>query len=381
MIFGMGMLLALVGVSNYYIVKRLRQSLSYVFPKIHRGIYWGLFVLLTLLLVTGFARTSLPISATAKEVLGLVNAYWMGIFVYLLFFLLIADLILLICRLVKLTPKPLPHKIRALSGAVAVTVALGTCCYGWIHVNQIQKAHYDISLTQKQVDGEMNLVLLSDLHLGAAGSQNRLAKVIETVQEAKPDLICIAGDIFDSDYNAMKNPEECMRLLQKLSAPYGVYACLGNHDAGKTFSQMISFLEQSNVTLLDDTYTVIDNRLILAGRLDGSPIGGYNGNTRKPLDQVLTGADSSLPVVVMDHNPVHGDSYQEGSAHLILSGHTHQGQIFPANLFTKMIYTKDYGYYQKNPNSPHHVITSGAGIWGMPMRVGTDTEIVTIRLY
>ena len=131
MVLGMGMMLALVGVCNYYIVKRLQQSVSYVFPKVRKGVYIGLFILLTLLLVMGFARSSLPLSDGYKHTLGLLSFYWMGLFVYLLLFFWVADLVLLICRLFKLFPKPLPHKHRAIAGALAVVLALGTSCYGW----------------------------------------------------------------------------------------------------------------------------------------------------------------------------------------------------------------------------------------------------------
>ena len=69
-----------------------------------------------------------------------------------------------------------------------------------------------------------------------------------------------------------------------------------------------------------------------------------------------------------------------GEVDLILAGHTHRGQVFPANLITKSIFTVDYGHYQKDPGSPHVVVTSGVGTWGMPTRIGTNNEITTILL-
>ena len=92
-------------------------------------------------------------------------------------------------------------------------------------------------------------------------------------------------------------------LLQSLNAPYGVYACLGNHDAGETFNQMQNFLKQSNVNLLNDSYTVIDNRLILVGRIDAHSIGGYGDLKRKPFAETGLKNDENLPVILMDHNP------------------------------------------------------------------------------
>ncbi len=380
MILAFGFLIALTGVCNYYITKRLFQGIKYKFPSLPKWVGIVVFLLLTFLLTVGFFRTSLPVSQGVSNALGVINGYYMGIFVYLLFFFVLADLVLLLLRLFRVLPKPLPHKTRAISVLLAVVVALSTCCYGFVHVNQIQTVSYEISLSPKKMEQEMNMVLLSDLHLGAAGWENRLKKVVAKVNEQQGDIICIAGDIFDSNFNAMANPEKAKELLQSLTAPYGVYASLGNHDAGETLPQMVAFLKECNITLLDDKAVEIDDRLILAGRLDRSPIGGYGTNARKPLSEVLQGQNTALPVVVLEHNPAHGDSYSLTDADVILSGHTHKGQISPANLFTKFIYTKDYGYYRESNNHPHRIITSGAGIWGMPMRVGTNSEIVVITL-
>ncbi len=381
MILAFGFLIALTGVCNYYITKRLCQGIKYKFPNLPKWVGIGLFLLLTLLLTVGFFRTSLPISLGISNALGVINGYYMGFFVYLLFFFVLADLVLLVFRLFRFIPKPLPHKTRAIAVLLSVVVALSTCCYGLIHVNRIQVQSYELSLSPKKMEKEMNIVLLSDLHLGAAGWETRLEKIVAKVSEQRKDLICIAGDIFDSSFHAMANPQRAKELLQSLTALHGVYASLGNHDAGETFPQMVAFLKECNITLLDDKAVEIDGRLILAGRLDHSPIGGYGTNARKPLGEVLTGMNTALPVVMLEHNPTHGDSYSLTDADVILSGHTHKGQIFPANLFTKFIYTKDYGYYRESPNHPHRIITSGAGIWGMPMRVGTNSEIVTIKLH
>jgi predicted MPP superfamily phosphohydrolase len=142
---------------------------------------------------------------------------------------------------------------------------------------------------------------------------------------------------------------------------------------------MMGFLEQSNIKLLNDEHVVIDGRLILVGRLDSSPIGGTGELRRKDFSEVMAQIDANLPVVVMDHNPANINQY-DGDADLILSGHTHRGQLFPGSIITGLLFTADYGHYQKDPASPHLVVTQGVGTWLMPMRVGTNSEIVSIAL-
>jgi len=217
------------------------------------------------------------------------------------------------------------------------------------------------------------------LHLGALGSEKRVMEAVEEINKMNPDIVCIAGDIFDNDYYAIKNPEQVAECLRRIKSKYGVYACLGNHDAGKTMNKLIEFIQMSNINLLADKSVVIDERFILVGRLDETPIGSNGGLERAETEVVLKNIDKTLPVIVLDHNPQHIDEYKN-DVDLILSGHTHKGQLFPANIITGLMYTVDYGHYRKNNESPHVIVTSGLGTWGMPMRVGTDCEIVNIRI-
>ena len=95
------------------------------------------------------------------------------------------------------------------------------------------------------------------------------------------------------------------------------------------------------------------------------------------FSEVMAQVDENLPIVVMDHDPANIGEYSD-EVDLILSGHTHRGQLFPGNFFTSLIYTVDYGHYQKNSDSPHVIVTQGVGTWLAPMRIGTDNEIVSI---
>ena len=123
---------------------------------------------------------------------------------------------------------------------------------------------------------------------------------------------------------------------------------------------------------------MIDDRLVLIGRLDGSPIGDYSEGKRGKLSEFFVRDNRELPVIVMDHNPARIDEYTN-EVDLILCGHTHKGQVFPGGILTDLIYTVDYGYYRKDTQSPHVIVSSGIGWWGPPMRGGTNSEIVTVR--
>lgn len=364
----MGFMLLLVGGSNLYLARRIYQFLTHFFPNLPFWALIGLFVVLLLVLTLGFTRSMLPLPTGVKHVLGVANACWMGVFIYLLIFFLLTDAAYLLVRL--LGPV---GRFPFLAAALILTAAVSG--YGFFHAADLQQKDYDITIPGAE---EMTVALISDVHLGAVGSENRLPKIVEKINALEPDLVCIAGDFFDSDFAAIHDPDAAAATLQQLSATYGVYACLGNHDAGSTAADMRGFLERCGIQLLSDEYTVIDSKLVLAGRLDASPIGGYGELRRKPLN--LEGVDPALPVVVMEHNPAYIDEYGS-ETDLILCGHTHRGQIFPGSLITHRMYTVDYGYYRADADSPQVIVSSGVGYWGMPMRVGSDCEVVKIKIH
>ena len=370
-------LLALLGTINYYLARRYFDCFGYLFPKTSFYIYLGFFVLVTLFILLGFFRSMLPFPVGLKSVLGVINAYCMGFFVYILIFTLLADGAFWVVRLFRVGCSK--ELIRFICGISAISLTLITVIYGFWNYKQLEVVEYDILLEDKTLEQDINMVVISDLHLGSVGSENRLEEIVREINSLNPDIICIAGDFFDSDFNSIKNPEKAIEILNGLKSKYGAYLCLGNHDAGKTFPQMKQFIEDSGIIPLYDEKVVIDNRFVLVGRLDRSPIGNSGDMKRKDASEVLSEIDQSLPIIVLDHNPARAEEYGK-EVDLILSGHTHKGQIFPGSLITGMIYEVDYGYYQKDKESPQIIVTSGVGAWGMPMKVGTNSEILKVTI-
>lgn len=378
LIFASLITILLFGGLNFYIAKRIYGGIATRFPKFP---FLGVFIVLiipTIIGMSGFFTSGLGLPGWLKGFMSTVFAYWMGLFVYLLFFTILTDIFSLIFKFCKFSFRK--HKFyRLFSVVLVLLLTLSTGIYGFCHAKDIKHISYEIELENKTDVSDMNIVLISDLHLGSIGSEARLKDIVNEINSLDPDVVCIAGDFFDTDFASIKDPKTASEIIREISSSYGVFACLGNHDAGNTLKDMENFLKECNIRALNDEYTVIDERLILAGRLDGSPIGGYGETKRKKFSEFFVSNDNSIPVIVMDHNPSNIGEYGK-DADLILSGHTHKGQIFPANIITDLIYDVDHGYYRKDTNSPHVVVTSGIGYWGMPMRVGTDSEIVSIKI-
>ena len=369
-------LISILAGIHYFLARRLHQGLVYFFPRLPFWPILTVFLLLCSGFILGFMGSILPFGNGLKEFFNTVGMHWLGLVIYLLVLTLAAEAVGLILRLCKCQFR-LTGAYAAIRCIFVVTLAVITTVFGLAHVDDIQKVTYEIHVPDKANISDMNIVLISDLHLGALRTEERLPRIVSQINGMKPDLICIAGDFFDTDFGAISQPEQAIQTLKQLSATYGVYACFGNHDAGQTADAMRDFLSRCGIVLLEEDYTLIDQRLILVGRADSSPIG--EGVQRNSIQQILTDAPTGLPVVVMDHNPANLAEY-DSRVNLILSGHTHKGQVFPGNLITNLMYDVDYGYYRKNDTSPQIIVTSGVNYWGMPMRVGTDCEIVQIRI-
>ena len=317
------------------------------------------------------------ISMNIKHIFTPVSGYCMGLFFYLFLFTVVSDIMLLVPLLLRL-PFTTHHLYRGCVMLAVLLLTVITCIYGALNAQRIYHVSYDIKLEGRDDLSRLNLVMISDLHLGATGSEGRLEKVVSAVNALEPDVLCIAGDFFDNNFSAVWDPESVLGVLRRIKTKYGIYACLGNHDAGRTFGQMVDFLERAGIQVLEDDYAVIDGRLALVGRLDGRPIGGFGGLSRKALSDFFVRPDGSMPVVVLDHDPKGVDGYGD-EADLVLCGHTHRGQVFPFPLITRKMFPVDYGYYRKDDSSPQVVVSSGVGYWGMPMRVGTHCEVVSIH--
>jgi len=297
-----------------------------------------------------------------------VIAFLLGVFIFVLLLSNLAALALLFVRAV--TGTALTNTMKLTAGALVLTVSLGLAAYGTIHARQIRVQRYAVTVTASE-NTTLRIALISDLHLGYSVGEGAVSKIVGAVNEQSPDIVCIAGDIFDGDFRKIAYPEKIRELLLSVESKYGVYACLGNHDAGSTLGDMRAFLKSAGVTLLEDEAAEIDGRFLIAGRRDSFPIGG--AGERTPVSYPR----DDLPVILMDHQPGNISEYADGTPDLILCGHTHRGQFVPVSWITHAMYAADYGYLQME-EGPQVVVTSGAGVWGPPMRVGTNSEVAVI---
>ena len=218
----------------------------------------------------------------------------------------------------------------------------------------------------------LRIGMVSDLHLGRLFGNRHLDWLAEIFNQQKVDLILMPGDIMDDNTDAYL-AEHMQPHLAKLRAPLGVYATLGNHDLFGHQQAISAEIRKAGITLLQDQSITLNNELVLIGRNDD--LDKNRPSTASLLDAV---ENKQLPIILLDHRPSEIELHANLPIDLQVSGHAHKGQVFPANIITALTYRLDYGHEQINGR--HFVVSSGYGFWGIPMRLGSQSEVVIIDL-
>lgn len=377
---------------NYYVVRWLIkwvECCSEIFKKrLVRYLMVGIYIFFSSSFIVGFF---LPFRS-----IKIVGNYWLGVVQYILLFVIWFDLIRIILLKWKLINEKIIHarKTFILVGILCFLVVGAFSTYGVIHAKKIVVNSYQVQI-DKKVDKFSNLkvALVSDLHLGYNSSLSHVKKMVKLINESDPDVVVIAGDIFDNSYEAIYKPDKIIQEIKKIKTKYGVYAVYGNHDidekilAGFTFSwkknknlndpRMTSFLEKANVKLLRDESLLIDDSFYLVGRIDYHKY-GMEVEKRKTIEELVSSFDKSKPIILVDHEPYELEEIAKAGVDLDLSGHTHNGQMFPSNVFIKFIWKNPHGLLKVD--NMYSAVTSGVGVYGPNMRVGTTAEVMVLDL-
>lgn len=381
---------------NLYILHRVHKWLTACSGHFHSKWfvipYITVYTLLALSLLFAFLLPSCGLQIFIKK----LSNYWLGSFLYILLFIMIADILRIVLKHI---PGKLHNYLFSRIGYIFVGILLtslvvGFSIYGSFHAKVIKVHPYEVTIEKSCSNrNELKVVLLADLHLGYNYGKREISRMVTKVNAQNPDLVLIAGDIFDNEYDAVQDPERIAEKLSEMKSTYGTYGVFGNHDVSERLlggfsvsldadevrdSRFDTFAEKANITILDDESVCIDDAFYLVGRMDASKPGDGTKNRMAP-EEILKDLDKSKPILVMEHQPKQLQELSDAGADMQLCGHTHDGQLFPGNLLLGLIWENPCGYLQKG--NLHSIVTSGVGIWGPAMRTGTDSEICPITIH
>lgn len=220
------------------------------------------------------------------------------------------------------------------------------------------------------LDGTV-VVALADLHLGNLIGARWLAARVKQIEQQRPDLVLLLGDIFEG-HDPVR--DELAIRLRRLTAPLGVFAVTGNHDDHGD-DDGVRRIAAAGPRVLNDRHVQVRPGLILAG------VNDLGRRRRQPTGEIVTRVLERAPpgaLVLLSHRPLHAAEAAAAGADLMLAGHTHGGQIWPLGYLVRLGYPLLTGRFQVRGMTV--IVTRGAGTWGPRMRLWHRGEILRITL-
>ncbi|MCL6099140.1 MAG: metallophosphoesterase [Bacteroidetes bacterium] len=370
-----GIVFALYGLINYYIIRR---GLSIVSPE-HKTFFLAVSIFVVLSYIAGrFLERAFP--SIIGTVLIWIGSFWIAFMFYFFLSLVALDLLRLINHFVPFFPEIIsknPEKTKRFTALVIILFVFITVAGGYINTKMIVVQHYRIPVKKSAGNlKSLNIAMASDIHLGTILDSSFLEKVVDKINALNPDIVLLPGDIIDEDIGPVLR-DNMGHLLESIKSKYGVYAVTGNHEYIGGADAACNYLTAHGIKMLRDSVVKIDNDFYVIGREDRS-IRQFSNKRRKDLKELLNGVDTSLPLILMDHQPFGLNDAFDNGIDLQLSGHTHNGQLWPMNFLISKIYELDWGYMIKG--NTHYYVSCGVGGWGPPIRTGSRPEIVNIKL-
>lgn len=340
--------------------------------KISPLVFWPVFWVLALCYTASFILNKY-IKPSLTNFLYLIGAYWLGLLMYsALSFPILAIVNLLITKAPFFSNKFYLYEIILISLVFIFITIIGSYNAKNSYVKSI-----NIKINKEGLTEPLNIVMVSDLHLGNIIRNERLKTMVEEINSLNPDIVIIAGDIIDSDINPFLN-HNMANEFSNLKSKYGVFATLGNHDIiTKSENEIVKLLKENSIIVLRDEATLVNNSFYIIGR-DDITVSKSTNKSRASLEDLTKDLDKSKPLIVVDHNPKYLNESLDANIDLQLSGHTHKGQIAPGNIVTNKLFEVHYGHIKKD--NLNVVVSSGYGTWGPPVRLGSKSEIVQINL-
>lgn len=312
-----------------------------------------------------------------------IYGIWFIILLHLTVFLLISDAVIEIVKRIRKIKElgKIGNRIYR-SGVVAMILTAIVIGYGRYNIFNVVRTQYTVQ-TQKDIrENGYRLVLLSDLHYGVSMNDEQLQKVVDRINDERADIIVLDGDIVDES-TTEKQMQSAFRILGQADSIYGIYYVYGNHDKNNysttpnyTVDQLAETIKENNIQILEDNTAVINGEIALIGRADR----GDGTESRQTISELTSKLDENQEWIVLDHQPSDYENVRKSGCDIILSGHTHAGQIWPAGLFASLFHFDDLNYGNLHQEKFNAVVTSGIAGWGYPIRTEKHSEYVVLNI-
>ena len=315
---------------------------------------------LTLVMLFGLTYTHTHYTGLFSSVL-----YYLAYICFGLIFLSFCFCIILTVLGKILTWCHLPTGWMGVATLVTLAVVWGLSFWGGFSAPQLKRI-------QVRIPGApaMKLALLSDTHLGMGVSVKRFEKVMQRIEAQKPDALLLLGDIFEYG----PNRSAYAKRIKEAVTPLGTYGVFGNHEYYVGYENSKDFFKQAGITLLENSSALLPNGVQIAGLKDIRTAHVQAQDVARLLD----GLNQQQTIILLSHTPLLAQTAAAHGADVMVSGHTHNGQLWPFNYLVKLQFPQSYGLF--DIGDMKFYITSGVFYWGIPLRFLAPSEIVIVEV-
>lgn len=360
---------AIVAAFYYYIL--IKRVLSLIFPDWHMKLPWKILFIVVSICLGGLSGNLFSTTGV--------------ILVHIMAAALLMELINLIVKWRKKGESPRRWNFVFKSLLIPLLVTALIFAYGYYNIRDVHETFYTVTTNKKlDVSGEKEkcrVLLITDSHYGTIFEGEKLKELKSRMDAVNPDLVVLAGDIVDES-TTKEQMKEIFSAFGNISSTYGVYYVYGNHDrqrySGEPYfseEELETTILESGIRVLKDEYVRVTEGITLAGREDAS-----GTQERKSVKEILVGVDPADYLIMADHQPVEYAENEAEQVDLILSGHTHAGQLFPSGYVMKWFHTCDLYYGHEKNGRMDAVVSSGLAGWGYPIRTQNHSEFTVVDI-
>lgn len=271
------------------------------------------------------------------------------------------------------------------SDVIALAATAAVMGYAYVNMHHVIVTNYTVQTEKPIREGGYRIVFLSDLHFGTTMDQEKLQQYCERMEQEQPDLVILGGDIVD-ERTTLRETEEAFQKLAHIPSTYGTYYVYGNHDKGRysntcdfTETELAKTIIDAGVKILEDNTVLLNEELSISGRKDRSYAASESVYRKAAADLVKEVPQETYHILV-DHQPRDMEENASAGYDLMLSGHTHAGQMWPVGLITTLFDKQTVNYGQKSFGNMQLIVSSGIAGWGYPLRTGKHSEYVVIQI-
>ncbi|WP_150273801.1 metallophosphoesterase [Paenibacillus tepidiphilus] len=363
--------LLILGLINYYIGWHLWTALDHWLPGISAGIYWTVFMIIAFAYVIGMLPWPQAIKP-AGRLFKVIGSYYLACMEFALIILPVTDLLYWLLGLAGVGRSAFVTEAGITDLLLLAVFLLWGSRNAW---STVIREHPLRIAKQTGSSKPVTVAVASDLHLGNIVGNRHLRRMVAEINAMQPELILLAGDVLDDSIEPFLR-NGMSEQLKQLKAKHGVYAVLGNHEYyGGSIAEYSRVMESIGIKVLQDE-VVEAGGMYIVGRKDKTAESLEGG--RMSVAALMEGLDLTRPVIMLDHQPTGFAAAAEAGVDVLLSGHTHRGQIAPNHFITRRLFELDWGYLLKE--KLHVIVSSGYGTWGPPIRLASRSELIKLEL-